>query len=249
MLDTSQRQSFRRSVDKNEYGGFSNVNYDLDWSPDSKWIAYPRSLANHLHALYLYSVDTGQSTQITDEIADSTEPAFDRDGKYLYFLASTNSGATSDGLDMTSDLYKPDFEHLCAWCWQRIRLRPSRPNSTMKNRQREEGRGRKDDEKKDDNKDEKKDADKADKKEDDTPKKADSSKSGDEKLSAEASKPVKPMKVDLAGIQRRIVALPLPAAPIRGTRRRARKGASTSSRIPSLQAIVAKRADAQPLDS
>ena len=34
-------------------------------------------------------------------------PAFDRDGKYLYFIASTNAGATSDGLDMTSDLYKP----------------------------------------------------------------------------------------------------------------------------------------------
>jgi len=26
-------------------------------------IAYPRSLANHLHALYLYSIDSGQSTQ------------------------------------------------------------------------------------------------------------------------------------------------------------------------------------------
>src|SRR6202034_4219778 len=50
-------------------------------------------------------LDSGQSTQVTNEIADSHEPAFDRDGKFLYFFASTNSGATSDGLDMTSDLY------------------------------------------------------------------------------------------------------------------------------------------------
>ncbi len=46
--------------EKNVFGGFSNQNYDLAWSPDSKWIAYPQSMANHLHALYLYSVDDGQ---------------------------------------------------------------------------------------------------------------------------------------------------------------------------------------------
>ncbi|HWJ34976.1 MAG TPA: PDZ domain-containing protein [Steroidobacteraceae bacterium] len=91
---------------KDVYGGFSDASYDVAWSPDSKWIAYPRSLANHLHALYLYSVESGKSTQVTDEMADSRLPAFDRNGKYLYFTASTNSGATSDGLDMTSDLYE-----------------------------------------------------------------------------------------------------------------------------------------------
>ena len=54
---------------------------------------------------FSYSVETGQSTQVTSEMADSRLPAFDRDGNYLYFTASTNAGATSDGLDMTSDLY------------------------------------------------------------------------------------------------------------------------------------------------
>jgi tricorn protease len=92
--------------DKDVYGGFSSASYDVAWSPDSKWIAFPRSLANHLHALFLYSVESGKSTQITDQMADSRLPAFDRDGKFLFFIASTNSGATSDGLDMTSDLYE-----------------------------------------------------------------------------------------------------------------------------------------------
>ena len=63
-------------------------------------------MPNHLHALFLYSVDTGQSTQVTNEIADARLPAFDREGKYLYFTASTNEGPTEDGLDMTSDLYQ-----------------------------------------------------------------------------------------------------------------------------------------------
>ena len=91
--------------DKNIYGGFSDASYDLAWSPDSKWIAYPRSLENHLHALFLYSVDSGKSTQVTGLMADARLPAFDRGGKYLYFTASTNAGANSDGLDMSSDLY------------------------------------------------------------------------------------------------------------------------------------------------
>src|SRR5579871_6058448 len=27
--------------EKNAYGGFSNQNFDIAWSPDSKWVAYP----------------------------------------------------------------------------------------------------------------------------------------------------------------------------------------------------------------
>jgi len=71
---------FRRM--RNIYAGFSHGNYDLAWSPDSKWIAYLHSLPNHLHALFLYSVETGQSTKVTSEMADSHPPAFDRDGNY-----------------------------------------------------------------------------------------------------------------------------------------------------------------------
>ena len=97
---------------KDAYGGFSDSTYDLAWSPDSKWIAYPRSLANHLHALFLYSVDSGKSTQVTDPMADSRLPAFDRGGKYLYFIASTNSGATSDGARHDQRSLRGAFEPL-----------------------------------------------------------------------------------------------------------------------------------------
>ncbi len=104
LLDTS---TGKLSIinDKNVYGGFSDASYDLAWSPDSKWIAYPRSLENHLHALFIYSVDGGKSTQVTDSMADARLPTFDRGGKYLYFTGSTDAGASSDLLDMSSDLY------------------------------------------------------------------------------------------------------------------------------------------------
>ena len=51
----------------------------------------------------IYSVESGKSVQITDGMSDARHPAFDRDGQYLYFTASTNYGPTSSGLDMTSD--------------------------------------------------------------------------------------------------------------------------------------------------
>jgi len=85
----------------------TNYLYDLNrgfnWSGDSKWIAFERFLPNRLRAISIYSVESGKSVQITDGMSDARHPAFDRDGQYLYFTASTNYGPTSSGLDMTSD--------------------------------------------------------------------------------------------------------------------------------------------------
>jgi tricorn protease len=177
--------------DKNVYGGFSNQNFDLAWSPDSKWIAYPRSMPNHLHSIFLYSVDSGQSTQVTSEMGESTEPAFDRDGKYLYFIASTNAGATSDGLDMTSDLYQVT-SNIYALTLAASTPSPIAPELEDEKSEAEgKAEAKKGEGEKGDNKDAKE-------------------SSGDEKTHA-AKAPVKPVKVDLEGIQLRIVALPLPA--------------------------------------
>ena len=76
---------------------------DFAWSGDSKWIAYSKSLPNRLHAIAIYSMDSGKSQQVTDGLSDARHPAFDRDGQYLYFTASTNFGPTQSTLDMTSD--------------------------------------------------------------------------------------------------------------------------------------------------
>lgn len=72
------------------------------WSPDSKWVAYNKILKNHLRAVFLYSLDTGRSTQITDGLSDADYAQWDRDGKYLYFTASTDRGLSTAWLDMSS---------------------------------------------------------------------------------------------------------------------------------------------------
>jgi len=75
---------------------------DYVWAPDSKWIAYSKRLDNHMHALFVYSIEEGKSYQLTDGLSDAISPAFDKGGKYLYFLASTDYGLNTGWLDMTS---------------------------------------------------------------------------------------------------------------------------------------------------
>src|SRR5438093_767741 len=72
------------------------------WSPDSKWVAYSSRLKSMYHAVFVSNVDTGETKQVTDGLADAVWPAWDASGKYLWFLASTDFGLKSQWLDMTS---------------------------------------------------------------------------------------------------------------------------------------------------
>jgi len=80
-------------IDKDRFWGFGNV-FDSSWSPDSKWLAYNKRLSNYLSAVFLYSLDEGRSRQVTDGMSDARHPVFDAGGKYLYFTASTDVGAS-----------------------------------------------------------------------------------------------------------------------------------------------------------
>lgn len=73
-----------------------------NWSPDGKWITYTKQLKNRLGAVFVYSVETGKTSQITDGLSDAQTATFDRSGKYIYFTASTDAGPTTGWLDMSS---------------------------------------------------------------------------------------------------------------------------------------------------
>ena len=79
------------------------------WSPDSKFVAYSSRLRSMYHAIFVANVDTGESKQVTDTLADAIWPAWDASGKYLWFLASTDFGLGSQWLDMTSYPYNETF--------------------------------------------------------------------------------------------------------------------------------------------
>jgi tricorn protease len=75
---------------------------DPVWSPDSKWLAYAKRLDNQFHAVMVYSVEERHTHQLTDGLSDARSPAWDRSGKYLYFLASTDFALSVGWLDMSS---------------------------------------------------------------------------------------------------------------------------------------------------
>ncbi|MBM3334062.1 PD40 domain-containing protein, partial [Candidatus Sumerlaeota bacterium] len=76
--------------------------FDPAWSPDSRWITYVKRLDNHLCALFLYELSSGKKHQVTDGASDVGSPRFSRDGRYLFFSASTNVGLNVGWQDMSS---------------------------------------------------------------------------------------------------------------------------------------------------
>ena len=176
-------------VDTQDFEGFGFAGNSV-WSPDSKWIAYLKELHNHLHAVFLYSLDSHKATQITDGMSDVGSLDFDRNGKYLYFTASTNVGPSIAGFDLSS-LDRAVSSNAYIVVLSKDLPSPLPPQS--------------DDEKaKDENKptsdEAKKPGDQAGEKKDET--------AGKEKKE-EKKPPV--VKVDFDGIDQRILALPVPA--------------------------------------
>jgi tricorn protease len=92
LVDLETRKPVR--IDRDRFWSRSGDMLRPSWSPDSKWIAYTKRLQNYMGAVFLYSIDGGKATQVTDGMSDARIPVFDADGKYLYFAASTNAGAS-----------------------------------------------------------------------------------------------------------------------------------------------------------
>ena len=82
--------------------GFGPANFSASFSPDVKWILYSTSLPNFEDAAYLYNIASAKSTRITDGMSDVTNPVFDAGGKYIFFTASTDNGPARDGFGLGS---------------------------------------------------------------------------------------------------------------------------------------------------
>jgi tricorn protease len=101
LLYTDVTTGTTKKVDAERYA-HPNRTLNPVWSPDSKWIAYARLNDSQFKVIKVYNVETNQSLQLTDGMADAITPVWDASGKYLYFLASTNYALNIGWLDMTS---------------------------------------------------------------------------------------------------------------------------------------------------
>lgn len=179
-------------IDTSAYLSFG-TNFNPAWSPDSKWIAYNNDLPKELSAVFLYSLDTHKSTQITDGMSDSSSPVFDANGKYLYFLASTDDGPSHAGIDLSGmDRIATSAPYVIVL--SKDGTSPLPPES--------DDEKVKDETKKDDAKDASKDEAK------DT-KKSEDKKDADKDKKEDKEKPVE-VKIDLDKIGDRILSLPIP---------------------------------------
>ncbi len=102
--------------------------FNQQWSPDSKWITYAQFLPNHYRAVYVYSLESAKSTQLTDGLGDVAFPVFDREGKYLYFAASTDEGLGLSFLDL-SGFQRPSSRSVYAIVLKKTDANPVEPQS------------------------------------------------------------------------------------------------------------------------
>ncbi|MCC6860240.1 MAG: PD40 domain-containing protein [Bryobacterales bacterium] len=124
-LDLASGQAVQ--VDCDRYDGPRRVR-EVRWSPDSRWLTYTRQLRSTLRAVFVYSLDNREKFQITDGMSDAIEPVFDRDGKYLYFLASTDTGLNVGWRDMSS-YFRPQTSSVYAAVLRRDLPSPLLPES------------------------------------------------------------------------------------------------------------------------
>ncbi|MEI8356044.1 MAG: tetratricopeptide repeat protein, partial [Deltaproteobacteria bacterium] len=72
---------------------------DYNWSPDSRWVCYSLVQPNRNSQIFVYNVETGKRSAVTDDFYDNLYPGFDANGKYLYFVSSRN-------FDLQMDFYE-----------------------------------------------------------------------------------------------------------------------------------------------
>ena len=165
----------------------------VSWSSDSRWLTYSKPLKSYYSAVYVYSLEDGKTTQITDGMSNAGSPVFDKSGKYIYFTASTDTGPKLSGFDMSSYAHRTTSSVYVAVLRKDLPspLAPESDEEKVQNPDREGGA------------DAAKPADKPADKPAEAAKPADAAKPAEKK---EAPK----VNIDFDNISQRILALPIP---------------------------------------
>ena len=74
---------------------------DYAWSPDSRYLAYSKQHPDQMRQVYLFAIETGKVTRLTSEMNDSRTPVFDPGGRYLYFFSDRDLSAGVGAFDFS----------------------------------------------------------------------------------------------------------------------------------------------------
>ena len=67
-------------------GGLSN--FSVSWSSDSRWMVYNRGEDNRNNSIFIYDTENSTRKRVTSPFYNEHSPAFDPEGKYLYFITN-----------------------------------------------------------------------------------------------------------------------------------------------------------------
>ncbi len=181
---------------------------DLNWSPDSKWLAYGETADNSFQQIKILNVDSGKIETVTSDRYNSGNPVWSSDGKWLYFL-SDRSLETTVPAPWGPRAPEPHFDRTVKIYQLALTtgLRsPFLPDDELHKDGKEIGKDdeKKPEEKKDDKKQDEKDADK---KEDD---KKSSDAKDDKKDDKKDEKKVE-VKIDFTDVAARVTEVPVHA--------------------------------------
>lgn len=72
---------------------------DYNWSPDSRFIAYVKDNEVGYPNIWIYSVASRETKQVTSDMNPDWNPVFDPKGRYLYFLSSRDQDLTFSSVE------------------------------------------------------------------------------------------------------------------------------------------------------
>ena len=81
-LEVANRRLTQVARDSGGYIG------DQSWSPDSRWLTFSMSHLNGFNSIYIWGLGEAAPHQVTADLFNASEPVFDREGKYLFFLSN-----------------------------------------------------------------------------------------------------------------------------------------------------------------
>ena len=187
--------------------------FSVSWSADSRWIAYSGDHANRNGCIVLYDWKSGRRHEVTSAFYNNEEPVFDPDGNYLYFRTSRTFNPIYSDLDST-------WIYANTWNLAAVPLRKDVASPTAPRNDEEGDKDKKkDDEKKPaDKKDDAKKPDSAEAKtsgtkadaavEEKKPVAEDGEKKDEKAADKKDERKPKPVEIDLAGFEERVVILP-----------------------------------------
>ena len=176
-------------VDVAKHGEITNYS----WSPDSKWLTYDKNGENNYSVVYLYSLGEGKITPVTSSMTNSYGALFGPEGKYLYYLSDRDFNEVLGNVDF--EFANPKTTRVYMVTLSKDEASPFAVQSDEAEVKKEDGGAEaKAAEEKKDGKDEAEGKEK-------------------EKEQEKEKKPVE-VRIDLDGIQQRVVGLPVEPAVI-----------------------------------